>query len=99
MWGQHVKRRGRWWHYYRATPKAFCVVERRKVITFALRTSDVAQAKLQAAQISLDFDAAWADALRRGLSLCSQDAAVLLPGRRSRSNRHGLFAKTRSGNI
>jgi hypothetical protein len=63
MWGQHVKRRGRWWHYYRATPKAFCVVERRKVITFALRTSDVAQAKLQAAQISLDFDAAWADAV------------------------------------
>ena len=52
MWGLHLKKRGRWWHYYRAVPERFRDVDNRHLISFSLRTCDFTQAKLLAAQVS-----------------------------------------------
>ena len=51
MWGHNLKRRGRWWHYYRAVPERYANVEARREVCFSLRTQDFAEAKLKAAQI------------------------------------------------
>ena len=74
MWGQHLKRRGSWWHYCWVVPKAFHDVGRRRLISFSLKTQDFAQTKLQAAQVSLDLDCESRRALARGRSLNSVDA-------------------------
>jgi len=73
MQGRHLKKRGRYWHYYRNRPKRFSDVERQSVITFSLRTSCISEAKLKAAQISHDLDQKWETALNRGVSLNSSD--------------------------
>ena len=54
MWGNHLKQRGKWWHYYRAVPNRFRDVDMRSQICFALKTTDFFEAKLRAAQISRD---------------------------------------------
>lgn len=75
MWGHHLKRRGRWWHYYRAVPREFHDVESRRLISFSLKVQDFSEAKLKAAQISLDLEREWAEAKSRGVSLNSRDLA------------------------
>lgn len=75
MWGRHLKRRGKWWHYYRTVPCRYHDIEIRKVICFALRTMDLSEAKLRASQISLDLERQWEQAKQRGLSLAGQDQA------------------------
>lgn len=74
MYGRHLRQRGRWWHYYRNRPRRYADVEQRSVITFALHTACVSEAKLKAAQISRDLDQHWAEALERGKSLSSENA-------------------------
>ncbi len=73
VWGQHLKRKGRWFHYYRAVPKRFADVERRQLISFSLKTCDFAEAKLKAAQVSLDLDRQWEAAVVQGHSLTSNN--------------------------
>ena len=46
MGEQHVKRRGSWWHYCWVVSKAFHDVGRRRLISFSLKTQDLAQTKL-----------------------------------------------------
>ncbi|WP_367180201.1 DUF6538 domain-containing protein [uncultured Tateyamaria sp.] len=75
MWGQHLKQRGRWWHYYRAVPNRFRDVDARTQICFALKTTDFFEAKLRAAQISRDLEQEWSRAVELGVSLESKDAA------------------------
>ncbi|MDA7426754.1 DUF6538 domain-containing protein [Thalassococcus lentus] len=74
MWGRHLKRRGRWWHYFRAVPERYRDVEARREICFSLRTQDFSEAKAKAAQISLDLDAEWQRSVELGASLISQSA-------------------------
>lgn len=75
MWGHHLKRRSRWWHYFRAVPLRYRNVEARREICFSLRTQDFAAAKVKAAQISADLDDEWQRALELGVSLENQSAA------------------------
>lgn len=75
MWGHHLKRRGCWWHYFRAVPARFKEVEARREICFSLRTQDFSEAKIKAAQISADLDREWSRAQELGVSLQSQSAA------------------------
>jgi len=75
MWGLHLKKRGRWWHYYRAVPERFCDVDNRRLISFSLRTCDFTQAKLLAAQVSCDLEGDWQRSLDAGVSLASSDLA------------------------
>ena len=56
MWGHHLKRRGQWWHYYRAVPLRFQDVEPRREICFSLRTQDFSEARAKAAQISFELE-------------------------------------------
>ena len=70
----HLRKRGRWWHYFRHRPKRFINVESRAIITFALHTTCLSEAKLKAAQISLDLENKWRAALDRGNSLASQNS-------------------------
>lgn len=74
MHGRHLRKRGRWWHYYRNRPKRYADVEQRPVITFALRTMCISEAKLKAAQISKELESKWAEACERGKSLTSENA-------------------------
>jgi hypothetical protein len=75
MWGTHLKQKGRWWHYYRAVPREFADVDRRRLISFTLKTGDFVQAKRQAAEISARLEEEWSAAKARGISLAAQDAA------------------------
>ena len=75
MWGYHLKRRGRWWHYFRSVPERYRDVETRKEVCFSLRTQDFSEAKLKAARVSADLDHEWQRALELGVSLESQSAA------------------------
>ncbi|WP_413861221.1 hypothetical protein [Tateyamaria sp.] len=52
-------------------PERFWDVEQRTQICFALKTTDIAEAKMKAAQTSLKLDQDWQDALERGVSLSS----------------------------
>lgn len=76
MWGRHLKRRGNWWHYYRAVPERFRNVEARAQICFSLKTTDLSAAKAKAAQISFELEQEWVNALERGVSLSSSDTAT-----------------------
>ena len=75
MWGTHLKQKGRWWHYYRAVPREFQDVERRKLISFSLKTGDFVEARRRAAEISSELEHDWQDAKARGVSLRAQDSA------------------------
>ena len=75
MRGLHLKKRGNKWHYYRNRPRRFADIEPRPVITFALGTDSLSEAKLKAAQISHDLEQDWQGALERGVSLRGQDEA------------------------
>lgn len=75
MWGRHLKRRGDWWHYFRAVPERYRDVEARREICFSLRTQYLSEAKAKAAQISWDLVAEWQRAAELGVSLKSQSAA------------------------
>ncbi len=74
MWGLHLKRRGKWWHYYRAVPKKHRDVEARSQICFSLQTTDLSEAKLLAAQISYDFEREWKRLHEVGVSIKGQNA-------------------------
>ncbi len=76
MWGLHLKKKGRWWHYYRSVPKTYHDVDVRRLISFSLKTSDFAEAKLKAAQFSIQLDEEWKAAKARGVSLVSKDAVT-----------------------
>ncbi len=67
MWGLHLKKRGDWWHYYRAIPVKFRDIEEKSLISFTLNTRDFSEAKLKAAQISIDLENEWQKAKERGL--------------------------------
>lgn len=69
MHGRHLRQRGRWWHYYRNRPKRYESVEARQIITFALHTCCISEAKVKAAQISRDLENKWDTALERRFSL------------------------------
>jgi len=73
MHGLHLKNRGGWWHYFRNRPKRYLDVEKRKIITFSLRTQSFAEAKMKAANFSHQLDKRWSEALERGVSLESND--------------------------
>jgi len=75
MWGLHLKRKGRWWHYYRSVPREFADVEHKALISFSLKTGDFSEAKRMAAEISVRLEHDWRAAKARGVSLCAQDAA------------------------
>ncbi len=76
MWGLHLKQKGRWWHYYRSVPKIYHDVDARRLISFSLKTNNFAEAKLRAAQFSIQLDDEWLVAKERGVSLVAQDAAA-----------------------
>jgi len=76
MWGLHLKQKGRWWHYYRSVPKTYHDVDARRLISFSLKTNDFGEAKLKAAQFSIQLDDEWRTAKERGVSLVAQDAAA-----------------------
>lgn len=76
MWGLHLKQKGSWWHYYRSVPKTYHDVDVRRLISFSLKTSDFAVAKLRAAQFSIQLDEEWQAAKARGVSLVTQDAGL-----------------------
>ncbi len=75
MWGLHLKKRGDWWHYYRAIPVKFRDIEEKNLISFTLNTRNFSEAKLKAAQISTDLESEWQKAKERGVSLSSQNIA------------------------
>lgn len=76
MWGHHLKRRGRWWHYFRSVPERFRDVEARREICFSLRTQNFAEAKVKASQIFVDLDKEWQRSDLLGVSLKSNSAAT-----------------------
>ena len=94
MWGQHLKRRGRWWHYYRAVPRDFHDVQSRRLISFSLKVQDFSEAKLKAAQISLELEREWANARSRGVSLKSRDLAERYAAAVSVQAAHGFTPKS-----
>ena len=94
MWGQHVKRRGRWWHYHRAVPRDFHNVESRRLISLSLKIQEFSKAKLKVAQISLYLEREWADAKLRGVSLKSRDLAERYAAAASLQAAHGFTPKT-----
>lgn len=90
MWGLHLKRRGKWWHYYRAVPTRFQNVDARSQICFALKTTDYYEAKLCAARISRDLERDWERAVELGVSLKSKDAAQRYAAAVDVQMQHGL---------
>jgi len=72
MHGRHIRKRGHRWHYFRHRPKRYIDVEPREIITFSLRTTCVSEAKLKAAQISMDLEKQWESTIVRGNSLASR---------------------------
>ena len=71
----HLKSRNGLWYYQRRRPKQFEDIEPRLLIRFALKTRDFSEAKLKAAQISVDLEKQWQDARARSVSLkCGNDS-------------------------
>ena len=94
MHGKHLRRRGQWRHYYRNRPKRYADIEPRPVFTFALDTTSISEAKLKAAEISVELETQWADALRRGHSLSSQNANERYAAALATTRHHGLPFQT-----
>ena len=59
MQGLHLKKRGNCWHYQRRVPKRFQSSVGSGLISFSLQTRDFSEAKLKAAQVSIDLDKKW----------------------------------------
>ena len=93
MHGKHLRRRGQWWHYYRNRPKRYADVEARPVITFALRTTSISEAKLRAAEISYDLEQRWEETRRRGISLSSQSENIRHTAAVETTRAHGFIPK------
>lgn len=74
MSGQHLVRRGTRWYYQRRCPRDYADVEPNAIIAFSLKTTDHAEARLKAAEISLELDRKWRDAKARGVSLKSENS-------------------------
>jgi len=68
MHGRHIRKRGHRWHYFRHRPKRYEDIETRAIITFSLRTTCVSEAKLKAAQISMDLEKQWVSDVRACVS-------------------------------
>ena len=96
MWGKHLKRRGEWWHYYRAVPRKYYDVEPAKQIAFALKTRSFSEAKLKAAQVSLDLEQKWERALSLGVSLTSQDQAQQYAAAVQAQSNYGFLPRSSS---
>lgn len=94
MWGLHLKQKGRWWHYYRSVPRNYHDVDVRRLISFSLKTSDFAEAKLKAAQFSIQLDQEWCVAKERGVSLVAQDAAEKYLAAAEVQKSFGFFPKS-----
>jgi len=90
MHGRHIRKRGQRWHYFRHRPKRYEDVEPRSIITFALHTSCVSEAKLKAAQVSCELEKKWATALERGIVLSSQSKFERYKGALAASQAHGF---------
>jgi hypothetical protein len=56
MWGLHLKQRHNWWYYQRRVPDQYKEIDNSGLISFALKTRDFGEAKLRAAEISLELD-------------------------------------------
>jgi len=93
MWGKHLKRRGRWWHYYRTIPARYQAVDKRRQVCFTLHTSDISLAKQKAASISAQLEQEWETALQNGQALESQESAVRAQAAIATQSRHGFCAK------
>jgi len=90
MRAHHLKKIGENWHYQRRRPRAFEDVEPRTLIRFSLKTRDFNEARVKAAQISLDLDRKWQDAKQRGISLTSQNEAERYSAAVETTNLRGL---------
>lgn len=93
MRGLHLKQKGSWWHYYRAVPTNYHDVDTRRLISFSLKTCDFAEAKLKAAQFSMQLDADWRTAKERGVSLVAQDAVEKYKAATEVQRSFGFFPK------
>ncbi len=76
MVASHLKQRNGWWYYQRRRPDEYEAVEPRKIIAFALRTKNAAEARLKAARISYDLEQEWTAAITRRTAL-QADASTL----------------------
>lgn len=93
MWGQHLKKKGRWWHYYRAVPREFSDHETKSLISFSLKTSDLKEARRMAANISFELDQKWREAAERNLSLKADHKLERYQAANSVQILHGLQPK------
>jgi site-specific recombinase XerD len=93
MWGLHLKQKSSWWHYYRSVPRTYHDVDARRLISFSLKTSDFAEAKLKAARFSIQLDEEWQAAKARGVSLVSQDAVAKYQAAAEVQTSFGFFPK------
>jgi hypothetical protein len=75
MWGLHLKKRGDWWHYYRAVPRRYKKVDQRKLIAFSPKTTDFSNAKLKAAEYTLKLEDEWKDKADRLATMEQGDEA------------------------
>ena len=66
MRGLHLKQRRGWWYYQRCVPDRYKSVDSSGLITFALKTRNLSEAKLRAAEISLELEEKWDSALEQG---------------------------------
>jgi len=90
MRGRHIKKRGQKWHYYRNRPKQYQDIEPRSVITFSLRTNNVSEAKLKAAQISQVLEKQWESAKMRGVSLKNESVTKQYSGAIATNQAYGF---------
>lgn len=65
MVATYLKIRNGWWYYQRRCPNEFHEVEPRRIISFALKTRNVSEARLKAARISHDLEQKWQNFLDR----------------------------------
>lgn len=94
MRGLHLKQIQGIWHYQRRRPVRYRDVEPRALIRFSLHTSNFADAKLLAAQVSRELDKDWREAKGRGVSLSAQDAACRYRAAATVQKIHGFEPKS-----
>lgn len=96
MRAHHLKKNGDIWYFQRRTPKSFEDVERRSLIRFSLKTHDFSEARLLAAQASLELEQEWKEAKRRGKSLKSECDIERHEAAKESSQRFGFVHQTSS---
>ncbi|MDA9009095.1 hypothetical protein N9K16_03945 [Alphaproteobacteria bacterium] len=74
MWDLHLKQRRGWWYYQRRVPGSYKVVDSSGTISFALKTKDFSEAKLRAAQFSLELEEKWSNASEQNKALMDTKA-------------------------